>query len=147
MSDSPIFDRLVSEFAAKGAAYEEFIKWSAPAFVWTPQHVVQLDKQPKTGVRLDKLLEVPKVSGINPNPELLEQYDVSAEVTETFGDMFQRFVVDPLHDFVKDHPGAVITKTDVKKNDDGTMSLVVEGLQPITPIKPLSERNTAELME
>ena len=55
MSNSPIFDQLVQEFAAKGAVYEEFVKFTTPAFEWPSLSVVQLDKQKKSGVKISKI--------------------------------------------------------------------------------------------
>jgi len=56
MSDSPIFRQLVTEFAAKGAVYEEFVRFTTPEFVWDPSRpVVQLDKRSKgKGLNFDK---------------------------------------------------------------------------------------------
>lgn len=34
MSNSPIFDQLVKEFSEKGQVYDEFVRWSSPAFRW-----------------------------------------------------------------------------------------------------------------
>lgn len=84
MSNSPIFDQLVSEFAAKGAVYEEFVKFSTPAFSWTPQHVVQLDKQ-KTGVKLGKL------DGVRPQVAYVDEIQLS-DSTMNFGRLIQNYI-------------------------------------------------------
>jgi hypothetical protein len=75
MSNSPIFDQLASEFAAKGVVYEEFIKWSTPAFVWDPRPVVQLDKQ-----RNMKLVD------------WFEDHKVESDSTMDFGRLIQDYV-------------------------------------------------------
>lgn len=155
MSNSPIFDQLVTEFAAKGTVYDEFVKWSAPAFMWTPQHVVQLDKQPKTGVNFVRpkellteaveLLSVPKVTGINDRPELLSEHiDVGDEYV---GRVFQDYIAKVGEEFYAKNPTSVITDIHLEPNGDGSSTVVIEAVKPITSVKPLSERNTAQPME
>lgn len=167
MSDSPIFDQIVSEFAAKGAVYEEFIKWSTPAFRWTgSEYVVQLDHQTRTGVKLDKPLsakvlstwvhsdvleangiEVPQITGINDRPELLEEHKEAENATANFGRLIQDYVSQMGQSFAAQHPLAIVTDMHLESNDDGSATVVIEAVQPITSVMPLSERNTAEPME
>lgn len=88
MSDSPIFDQLVSEFAAKGAVYEEFVKWSTPAFRWSgSDHIVQLDKQPRTGVNLTRPVAAPDL--------------IAVDVKQMWSDYSLSLVAEGLHPTVK----------------------------------------------
>lgn len=133
MSDSPIFDQLATQFAAKGAVYEEFARFTTPEFEWDPSRpVVPLDK-PSKGVRIDK-------------PSLIEVWKPQPEAATPFGALLQDYVRQVGQSFAEAHPGAVITKVDVQPNlEDNTLSLVVEGLHPT--VKTLSAMDTAEPME
>lgn len=141
MSNSPIFDQLVTQFAARGAVYEEFARFTTPEFEWDPSRpVVQLDKQTR-GVRLGKGFAVELPEAVK-KPAMIEVWKPQPEAATPSGTLLQDFVEQVGKDFAEAHPGAVITKVDVKPNaEDNTLSLVVEGLHPT--VKPLSERNTA----
>jgi hypothetical protein len=191
MSDSPIFDQLVSEFAAKGAVYEEFTKWSTPAFRWTgSEYAAQQTKG--RGIRLSKtqsqtfpglvmdtkakeLLEraepllarkigmwvhqdvleangveiepPPAVTGINDRPELLEEHKAIQDSAEGFGLLLQNYVAQVGQSFAETHPLAIVTDMTLEANADDSTTLVIGAVQPITPVKPLSERNTAQPTE
>lgn len=54
MSESPIFDRLVGEFALRESKFEDFAYFKTPEFVWDPSAVVQLDRHEPKGVKLKK---------------------------------------------------------------------------------------------
>lgn len=140
MSDSPIFDQIVNEFAAEGVVYEEFVRFTTPTFEWEPKPVVQLDKQ-TTGV---KLAEV----SLNPRPELLQDAKEADSHTADFGRLVQDYVSQVGQSFAEQHPLAIVTDASFETNPDGnSTTLVIEAVKPITPVKSLSERNSAQLME
>ncbi|QJD49809.1 hypothetical protein SEA_CLUBPENGUIN_85 [Streptomyces phage ClubPenguin] len=163
MSDSPIFDQLVNQFAAKGAVYEEFVRFTTPEFEWEPRHVVQLDKQTTgKGVRFGKVVpfQLPQIEQsptvaesfsmelpeTDKKPAMIEVWKPQPEAATPFGTLLQDYVEQVGKSFAEAHPNAVITKVDVKPNlEDNTLSLVVEGLHPT--VKTLSAMDTAEPME
>jgi hypothetical protein len=170
MSDSPIFDQLVTEFAAKGAVYEEFTKWSTPAFRWSgSDHAAQQTKG--RGVRLSRtkpllarkigmwvhqdVLEAnaveieppPAVTGINDRPELLNDHKKMQALIGDSGLLMQEYIARVGEDFAQQHPLAVVTDMRTEANADDSTTLVIEAVQPITSVKPLSERNTAQPTE
>lgn len=177
MSQTPIFDQLVDEFAAKGAVYNEFVKWIAPAFEWRARPVVQLDKQPSyvfiTEV-VDQTEIYPKpeniqissrengdgtvtlkVDGLQPKalgvvPDSIRPVSDFIE-SGTPNAIFDRFVQDYAlwvsRNFSEQYPQAVITETHAETKEDGSATLVIEAVQPIFSVMPLSEKNSVEPME
>jgi hypothetical protein len=158
MSDSPIFDRLVTQFAARGAVYEEFARFTTPEFVWTPRTVVQLDR-PSKGVRIKKdrplaakvlsswvHKDVLEANGIVV-PECTDENKESGNATSDFGRLIQNYVSQVGESFAERHPLAMVTDMHLEQNNDGSATVVIEGVQPITSVKPLSEREPAEPME
>lgn len=164
MSDSPIFDQLATEYADKEKPYEQISKWSTPAFRWTGKdHGVQPGKS--KGVRLGKdesfgsdlgmvvdttvrdLLGFPPVTGINDRSELLEEHRKAEKASAGFGRLIQDYVSQVGRSFAETHPLAIVTDMHAEANDDGSATVVIEAVQPLTSVKPLSERNSAEPME
>lgn len=141
MSDSPIFDQLIEEFAAKGAVYEEFIRFITPEFEWDPNRpVVQLDKKPKTGVKFAKT----PARGIEIHSFAKETLEESQKKASTdFGRLIQDYVAQVGQSFAERHPLAMVTDMHTEVNDDNSATLVIEAVQPITSVMPLSERNSA----
>jgi hypothetical protein len=135
MSDSPIFDQLVQSRVPMGQTYEQWVKFEVPEFVWDPSRsVVQLDKQTVgKGVRFSK-------------PALIEVWKPQPGAATPFGTLLKDYVEQVGKSFAEAHPGAVITRVDVKPNlEDNTLSLIVEGLHPT--VKSLSAMDTAKPME
>lgn len=165
MSDSPIFSQLNIEFAAKGAAYEDLVRFSTPAFFWGSRFVVQLDKQPMPAlptVGETFSLELPKRQTLDfkkPQPLWADklasegEYVTSPELTDvdsptvSFGQLISDYVAQVGQSFADQHPLAIVTDTSFEKNDDGGMTMTIEAVQPITSVQPLSERNSASPME
>jgi hypothetical protein len=180
MSDSPIFSQLATEFAAKGAKYEDLVQWSTPAFRWSgSDYVVQLDK-PKSGISLEKLgmyaaegfisgltagvqplsakqlparvhADVLEASGVtfdaSSQKMLQEAREAASDDTLNFGTLISDYIAQVGKSFAKAHPLAVVTDMHSEQNADGSVAVVIEAVQPITSVQPLSERNTAEPME
>lgn len=163
MSESPIFDQLVAEFSDKGSVYEEFVKFTTPEFVWDPDRpVVQLDKQPKStlgkGVKFAKSSETSMELTIAmedwPQPKKavgtwmdLKTVPEPAEPSTDFGRLIQDYVSQVGRSFAEQHPLAIVTDMRTEVNDNNSATLVIEAVQPITSVKPLSEREPAEPME
>ena len=139
MSDSPIFDKLNTEYALREKSYEKISKWSTPAFRWTGSSHV--DQKTRTGVKLAK------VTGINDRPELLEEHKEAENATRDFGRLIQDYVSQVGQSFAEQHPLAIVTDSHYESNNDGSATVVIEAVQPITSVMPLSERNSAEPME
>ena len=139
MSDSPIFSQLVREFAAKGAVYDDFIKWSTPAFEWAPRHVVQLDKQKRPGVKPQLLAGALGLGSETAVKGRLEAPRVEQRI--------QNYVSLLGRNFVEQHPSATVIGTSFEKNDDGSATVVIEATQPIDSVMSFPERYTAQPME
>ena len=171
MSDSPIFDQLAAEYADKEKSYEQISKWSTPAFRWTGKdHGVQLGKQSsKSGVRFGKVvpIQLPEITapsvtdtfsmelpgGITPwvdesAKQLIENArSMTEKASAGFGRLIQDYVSQVGRSFAETHPLAIVTDMHSEANDDGSATVVIEAVQPLTSVKPLSERNSAEPME
>lgn len=168
MSDSPIFDQLVQSRVPMDKTYDQWVKFEVPEFEWDPSRsVVQLDK-PKTGVNFARpipfhnlaLAAIASGEGfsdghpmsiapgiINDRPELLtERKEIQGE-TANFGRLIQDYVSQVGQSFAENHPLAVVTDMHTETNEDGSATVVIEAVQPITSVQPLSERNTAQPME
>jgi hypothetical protein len=167
MSDSPIFNQLNAEFTVKDKSYDDLVNWSVPEFVWDPTRpVVQLDRQTPRGVKFAKVMtlsdtfdrearsdaseiklgDVSHVVDVNYASGLVEHYVKSTEDLVT-GRFLQDYIDQVGTEFAKHHPLAVVTDMHTEMNADGSTTVIVEAVQPITPVMSLSERNTAKPME
>lgn len=133
MSDSPIFDQLVQSRVPMDKTYDQWVKFEVPEFEWDPSRsVVQLDK-PKIGVNFAR-------------PKTFSTKEIQGE-TANFGRLIQDYVSQVGQSFAENHPLAVVTDMHTETNEDGSATVVIEAVQPITSVQPLSERNTAQPME
>jgi len=139
MSDSPIFSQLVREFAAKGAVYDDFIKWSTPAFEWAPRHVVQLDKQKKLGMKPQSLAGALGLGTETAIKGRLEAQQIEQRI--------QNYISEVGRDFAEQHPSAVVNGVSFETYDDGSVAIAIEATQPIDSVMPFPGRYTAQRME
>lgn len=169
MSDSPIFDQLFRERSC-GKSWDQFFKFPASAFRWSgcSKTGVKLTRTESSFVQYDetakRLLEEyayqaggeyhARKIGTWVHADVLEangvNYVVEGETGKTgnFGHLIQDYVSQVGRSFAEQHPLAIVTDmhTEVDENNDSA-TLVIEAVQPITSVMPLSERDTAEPME
>lgn len=100
-----------------------------------------------TRVPLD-VLEAAGVEFDEPSQERLQEArEAASDDTLDFGTLISDYVAQVGRSFAEAHPLAVVTDMRSEKNDDGSVAVVIEAVQPITSVKPLSERSPAEPME
>jgi hypothetical protein len=157
--DSVMFNQLAAEYAIKGESYDDLVNWSVPEFEWDPtRRVVQLDKPRKRGVNITKvkaatdafdvkLSDVPQITDAQSRTGRVSQYVKSTDGILSIGDIVHDYISMVGQDFAANHPLAVVTDMHSETNDDGSVTVVYEAVQPITSVKPLSEKNTANPME
>lgn len=148
LQDSPIFDQISEEFAAKGAVYNDLVNWTAPEFEWDPSRsVVQLDKQKTTGIKLAKVQPLAQAPLSESSKQMVEQVVKMDASAADFGRILQDYVSQVGKSFAEHYPLAIVTDSHTEMNADGSATVVFEAIQPITSVMPPSERNTAQPME
>jgi hypothetical protein len=90
---------------------------------------------------------VPQFTDAQPRVGIVSQYVKSTGDVMPIGDIVRDYIARVGKEFAEHHPLAVVTDMHTEMNDDGSATMVVEAVQPITTVKPLSEKDAANPME
>jgi hypothetical protein len=98
---------------------------------------VHVDVLEASGVVFDELSQ----------QRLLEAKEAASDDTLNFGTLINDYIAQMGKSFADAHPLAVVTDMRSEQNADGSVAVVIEAVQPITSVMPLSERSPAQPME
>jgi hypothetical protein len=133
----------------KGISLEKAGMFAAEGFISGLTAGVQplSTKQLPAVVHAD-VLEAAGVEFDEPSQKRLQEArEMASDNTLNFGTLISDYVAQVGKSFAESHPLAVVTDMRSEQNADGSVAVVIEAVQPITSVKPLSERSSAQPME